>query len=61
MALVELRRPYLIWLLGYMPFFIVGYWVHDQPSRRKQVGVVAGLASVVAAGLVVFGGVLGWI
>ncbi len=53
--------PYLIWLVGYMPFYVVAYWVHDMPSTRRQVVVVASLAGMVLAGLGLFAGVLGWI
>ena len=53
--------PLLIWLIGYMPFFVVAYWVHDMASHRRQITVVASLAGIVAAGLGVFVGVLGWI
>jgi hypothetical protein len=53
--------PFLIWLIGYMPFFVVAYWVHDMASRSRQIAVVGGLAAVVLAGLGVFAGGLGWI
>ncbi|MEW9899927.1 hypothetical protein ABWL39_14985 [Chitinivorax sp. PXF-14] len=53
--------PLLIWLIGYMPFFVVAYWVHDMASHRRQIAVVASLAGIVAAGLGVFAGGLGWI
>lgn len=55
------HSPYLIWLVGYMPFFVVGYWVHDMPSRRRQIATVATLAASVALGLLVFAGILEWI
>ena len=55
------QAPWLIWLIGYMPFFVVGYWVHDMDSVKRQVSVVAGLASFVALCLGLFAGVLGWI
>jgi hypothetical protein len=53
--------PLLIWLFGYMPFFVVAYWVHDMPSIRRQLKVVGTLAGSVLAGLGLFGAVLGWI
>jgi len=53
--------PYLIFLIGYLPFFLVAYWVHDMASRRSQVTAVASLGGFVVASLVIFGGVLGWI
>lgn len=57
----NLHAPFLIWLIGYMPFFIVAYWVHDMRSRTRQIQLVAGLAATVAVALAVFAGVLGWI
>lgn len=53
--------PWLIWLVGYMPFFMVAYWVHDMQSIRKQLKVVGTLAAVVTGGLAVFAGLLRWI
>lgn len=53
--------PYLIWLIGYMPFFVVGYWVHDMPSRRRQIATVVALGTGVALAFILFGGILGWI
>lgn len=53
--------PFLIWLIGYMPFYLVAYWVHDLPSLRRQLATVGALAGSVLLGLGVFSGVLGWI
>ena len=53
--------PFLIWLVGYMPFYVVAYWVHDMRSVKRQITVVASLAGLVLAGLGLFVGVLGWI
>lgn len=55
------RAPWLIFLIGYMPFFLVAYWVHDMESVRRQVAVVATLGGVDLLGLVLFGVVLRWI
>ena len=53
--------PWLIFLIGYLPFFVVGYWVHDMQDVRRQLRVVSGLAALVVISLVTFGAVLGWI
>ncbi|WP_374354542.1 hypothetical protein [Chitinimonas sp.] len=53
--------PWLIWLLGYLPFFLMAYWVHDMASRRRQITVVASLAVLVVSALSLFGGLLRWI
>jgi hypothetical protein len=57
----DLGSPWLIWLIGYMPFWLVAFRVHDMASTRKQIvatGVILGFDAVC---LVVFGGILGWI
>ena len=53
--------PWMIFLVGYLPFFGMAYWVHDMRSRRRQIAVVGGLAGGVAVSLAVFAGALGWI
>jgi len=55
------RAPWLIFLLGYLPFFLVSFWVHDMPSRRRQVLTVSGILSFDITCLAVFAGVLKWI
>ncbi|WP_338844809.1 hypothetical protein V8J88_14270 [Massilia sp. W12] len=52
--------PLPILLFGYLPFFLVGYWVYDMPCRKRQVKVVAALYSLVFC--LAAGGIgLGWI
>lgn len=53
--------PWLIFLFGYMPFYLVGAWVHDMRSHKQQIVVVSGLATLVGSGLLVFGVILGWL
>ncbi|MGH8505464.1 MAG: hypothetical protein ACRETM_05800 [Stenotrophobium sp.] len=53
--------PYLIFLIGYLPFFLVAYWVHDLPDTRRQVKAVAALGGIVIGSLLLFGGLLGWL
>jgi hypothetical protein len=53
--------PWLIFLVGYLPFFLVAYWVHDLGETRRQLTVVGLLAGIVGASLLLFGPVLGWI
>jgi hypothetical protein len=55
------RYPLLIFLIGYLPFFMVAFWVHDMSSMRRQVGTVICIGGIVAASLAIFGGMLGWI
>jgi hypothetical protein len=57
----NVRAPYLIWLLGYVPFFAVAFWVHDMADTRRQAGTVSALLSFDFASIVLFACVLGWI
>jgi hypothetical protein len=53
--------PWLIVLLGYLPFFLVAFWVFDMESVRKKFYTVASILSFDAACLVLFGVLLKWI
>jgi hypothetical protein len=57
----NLRAPWLIFLVGYLPFFLVSFWVYDMKSVRKQAAVVGAIGAVDVVCLAIFGGVLGWI
>lgn len=57
----NVSAPWLIFLIGYFPFFVVAYWVHDMTSVRRQAITVGALLSFNAACLVLFGPILGWI
>jgi hypothetical protein len=52
--------PWLIFLIGYFPFFIVSFWVYDMQDTRKQATVVGAIYGVVLAAAVAFGS-LGWL
>lgn len=53
--------PWLIFLLGYMPFYVVCYWVYDMPSRRRQIAVVSSIFGFDVVCMAIFAGGLGWI
>ncbi len=55
------NAPWLIVPFGYGTFFGIAAWVHDLPTLAGKVRVTASVAGVAAAGLIVFGPVLGWI
>jgi hypothetical protein len=55
------RAPWLIFLIGYFPFFAVAFWVHDMKSLRSKITTVGVIFTVDIASLIVFGGILGWI
>jgi hypothetical protein len=57
----NLGAPWLIFLIGYLPFFLVAYWVFDMPTIRQKaitVGIILGFDLVC---LIIFAGVLKWI
>ena len=53
--------PWLIWLIGYMPFWLVAFWVYDMNTTRKQVITVSAIFAFDIICLVIFGAALGWI
>ncbi len=54
-------RPLLIILFGYLPFFLVAYWVFDMESVRKKVVTTGIIYSVNIIAIIVFGFILGWL
>ena len=56
-----LKAPWLIFLVGYLPFFLVSFWVHDMATVKAKLAAVGTIFAVDAAGLLVFGVGLGWI
>lgn len=52
--------PFLIWLIGYVPFFAACFWVHDLPTVRGKVLAVGAILGIDALALIVFG-TLGWL
>lgn len=55
------QAPWLIFLVGYLPFFLVSFWVHDLEGVKKQLTVLAVIYGVDIASLILFLGILGWI
>lgn len=55
------RAPWLIFLFGYLHFFLVAFWVHDMESVRKKAITVGAIFAVDIVCLVVFAGLLNWI
>jgi len=56
----NVRAPWLIFLLGYLPFFLVSFWVHDMKTLRAKVTTVGVIYGVDLAALLAFGVILGW-
>ena len=57
----NIRTPWLIFLVGYLPFFLVCFWVHDMKSVRNKAIVAGSILGFDILCLIVFGAILGWI
>lgn len=53
--------PWLIFLFGYLPFFLVAFWVHDLKSTQAQARVVGIIYTVDITAILVFGFFLHWL
>jgi hypothetical protein len=53
--------PWLIFLVGYLPFFLVAFWVFDMESVKKKMITVGAILGFDIICLVVFMGILKWI
>ncbi len=53
--------PWLIFLLGYLPFFLVAFWVFDLDRLRSKLYAVGAIWAFDLACLALFGAALGWI
>jgi hypothetical protein len=53
--------PWLIFLFGYLYFFLVSFWVHDMPTVRAKATTVGIIYAVDLIAILVFGVILGWI
>jgi hypothetical protein len=55
------KAPWLIFLIGYLPFFLVSFWVYDMQNIRRQAITVAAILCIDIIGLIVFLGIFKWI
>jgi uncharacterized membrane protein len=55
------RQPWLIFLFGYLTFFVVSFWVYDMRKIRDKAAAVGAIFAVDILCLVVFASVLKWI
>lgn len=53
--------PWLIFLVGYFPFFLVAFWVHDLPRLKQKIAVVGSIYGLDLLAILVFGVGLGWL
>jgi len=57
----DANSPWLIFLFGYLTFFLVSFWVHDMDTVRQKISFVSGLFLFDLILILVFGTVLGWL
>jgi hypothetical protein len=57
----DANTPWLIFLFGYLWFFMIAFWVHDMNDFKKQATIVGVLWTIVALLALIFGIILGWI
>jgi hypothetical protein len=57
----DANSPWLIFLIGYLPFFLVSFWVYDMETIKSKAVTVGAILGVDIAALVVFMGILNWI
>jgi len=57
----NLGAPWLIFLIGYFPFFLVSFRVFDLPTLRQKALTVGGIFGFDLVCLVLFAGILSWI
>lgn len=47
--------PWLLWIIGYLPFFSVAFYVHDRPTTKSAAKVTGGILGFDAILLVICG------
>lgn len=55
----SIRCPWLIWLIGYLPFFTMAFVVHDMKTRKNQL-ITLGIIFGVDVLLLIIFGAIGW-
>ena len=56
----SIKFPLFIFLIGYLPFFVVSFWVHDMETDRQRIKTVAAILGFDFACVGIFGA-LGWL
>jgi len=57
----SLGAPWLIWLIGYLPFFLVSYWVLDMKTMKSKLITVGVIGAVDVLSIIIFMCCLNWI
>jgi hypothetical protein len=53
--------PFLIFIFGYLWFFVFAFWVYDMKTMRQKLMTVGTIWAVDIVALIVFAGFLEWI
>lgn len=54
------KVPWLLWLIGYLPFFAAAFYVHDRPTVKQALKADSAILGFDAA-LLIVAGVAGWL
>lgn len=57
----DANSPWLIFLFGYLTFFVVAFWVHDMDTLKRKTTAVGTIWALVLLLVLVFGVGLHWI
>ncbi len=57
----SIKFPFLVFLFGYLPFFLVSFWVYDMKTNRQRAITVGSIYGFNILCVIVFGGILGWL
>ena len=52
--------PWILWIIGYLPFFSAAFYVYDRPTTKQSAKAVGVLGALVAVGIIV-GAALNWL
>jgi len=54
------KAPWLIFLIGYLPFFVMSFWVYDMKTIKSKLITVGTIWGIVIVSLIVFIPILHW-
>lgn len=57
----DANTPWLIFLFGYLTFFVVAFWVFDMPDMKKKLMTVGTIWGIDILAILIFGFGLGWL
>jgi hypothetical protein len=53
--------PWLIFLVGYLPFFLVSFWVFDMEDIKIKITTIGAIYAVDLTAILIFGVILKWL